>query len=278
MSHGVASPPFLRRLRDLEGYSIGATDGDVGSVEDVYFDDESWTVRYFVVDTGRWLPGRKVLISPASAREVDGAGRRLESSLTRQQVRDSPSIDTAKPVSRQQETLIAEHYRYPFYWMGPYRWGPVLYPGLGTPAGQAPALDRTAEEMLARERKTADAHLHSARTVRGYRLEATDGSLGEVEDFLADEQSWAIRYLVVDPRRWWPGPHVLVSTDWIDDVRWDDEQVAVNVTREAVRQAPAYDPAGPLPREYELRLHGYHRRPGYWDRPPEAWRRGPWPR
>jgi hypothetical protein len=265
----IASAPFLRRVREFNGYRIGAADGDVGQVEDVYFDDAGWTIRYFVVDTGAWLAGRRVLISPASLRGVDAEARRLESALTQRQVRDAPSIDTAKPVSRQDETRTAEHYDYPFYWTGPYRWGPWLYPGL---AGRS--LDRTDEEMLARAREQADPHLHSAAAVRGYGLEATDGALGEVEDFLADEQCYAIRYLVVDPRRWWPGPHVIVSTEWIEDVRWEDSRVVVNVTREAVRRAPPYDASGALPREYEARLHSHHGRPGYWERGPEAWRLG----
>jgi len=272
MTDETASAPLLRRVCELFGYRIGATDGEVGNVHDVYFDDQSWTVRYFVVQTGTWLSGRKVLISPASLRRVDAGSRRLESGLTRQQVQNSPSIDTERPVSRQQEILAAEYYGYPHYWTGPYRWGPWLYPGMGLPPGAVPVHDRTGEEMLARERANLDTHLRSARVVRGYGLEATDGTLGEVEDFLADERCWAIRYLEVDPRRWWPGPHVVISTEWIEDVSWNDSRVSVNVTREAVRRAPTFDASGPVPRDLERRLHEHHGRAGYWERPDEAWR------
>jgi hypothetical protein len=277
MTDRTASAPILRRVRELQGYTIGATDGDVGSIEDVYFDDQSWTIRYFVVDTGAWLPGRKVLISPLSLRGVDTVGVRLESSLSRQQVKESPSVDTAMPVSRQHEIAAAQYYGSPFYWTGPYRWGPWPYPGgdpvTGTPYPDPVYPDPVAQEITARQADSADSHLRSANAVRGYGIEATDGSLGHVVDFLADEQSWAIRYVVVDPQSWWPGPHVILSTDWIEDVSWNDSKVIVNVSRDTVRNAPPYDPTGPLPREYEARLHGHYRRPEYWNRPPEEWRR-----
>ena len=55
---------MLRKMKDLKGFSIGARDGDIGEANDFIFDDKNWTVRYLVADTNRWLPGRKVLISP----------------------------------------------------------------------------------------------------------------------------------------------------------------------------------------------------------------------
>jgi hypothetical protein len=125
--------------------------------------------------------------------------------------------------------------------------------------------------MAARERENTDPNLRSANAVRGYGIEARDGSLGHIEDFLADQQSWTIRDVIVDPRSWWPEPHVLLSTEWTTGIRWNDSMVAVNVSREAVRNAPPYDASGPLSREYEARLHGHYGRPGYWDRPLESW-------
>ncbi|HXH81354.1 MAG TPA: PRC-barrel domain-containing protein [Candidatus Tectomicrobia bacterium] len=271
---------MLRRVDDLRTYSVGAVDADIGSIEDVYFDDQSWTVRYFVVDTGRWLPGRKVLISPHSVRGLDPAGLRVVTDLTVQKVKDSPSIDTARPVSRQYEQEYSTYYGYPHYWLGPHRWGAAVYPGavLGGPAYPPTTPDDyppATEEMIARERESADPHLRSAAAVSGYGIRATDGELGHVQDFLADEQSWAIRYLIVDPRRWWPGPHVVVATDWVTRVDWHDRVVEVDVTRDEVRNAPPYDPTGALDRSFETRLYGHYARPGYWAREPEAWRRWP---
>jgi hypothetical protein len=267
---------MLRRFTALRDFTIGAADGDIGAVDDIYFDDLSWTVRYLVVDTGTWLASRKVLLFPASVEAFDGPGARVRTGLTRRQVQDSPSIDTRKPVSRQHETALLTHYGYAPYWTGPYRWGPYAYPyplvGAGglPPTPDAPR-NRVAEELAARERESRDEHLRSARAVTGYGIRASDGDLGHVEDFLVDEQDWAIRYLIVDPKSWWPGPHVLVGIDWVRGVSWDDQVVEVDVSREAVRNAPPYDATGGFGREQETRLYAHHGRPGYWDRRPEAW-------
>jgi hypothetical protein len=189
-------------------------------------------------------------------------------------VEGSPSIDTQRPVSRQQETDLLAHYGHAPYWAGPYRWGAygVPYPVAGMiPPVAAPAPSRTAEEMAARERASRDEHLRSARAVSGYGIRATDGELGHVEDYLIDEQDWAIRYLIVDPRSWWPGPHVLAGIDWIRGVSWNDKVVEVDVTRDAVRNAPPYEAAESFRRDDEARLYAHHGRPGYWSRAPELW-------
>jgi hypothetical protein len=266
---------MLRPFSRLRGATIQAADGDIGSIEDVYLDDLSWTVRYLVVDTGTWLPGRKVLLSPASLRGFAADGTSVRTELIRDQVKNSPTIDTARPVSRQHETTLLSYYGYEPYWTGPYRWGAygVPYGGALAPEPPAPHQSRVAEELAARERESADEHLHSAREVAGYGIRATDGELGHVEDFLIDEAAWAIRYLVVDPKSWWPGPHVLVGVDWIRDVNWADQVVEVDVSRQAVRDAPRYE-AGSFGREHETRLCAHHGRPGYWDRRPEDWTRG----
>src|SRR6266508_5022629 len=98
---------------ELKGVTIQATDGDIGSVQDLYFDDHSWTVRYLVVDTGTWLPGRQVLISPFAFRAISGASR-LQTTLTKDQIENSPSIDTDRPVNRQREIEDSRYYGYPY--------------------------------------------------------------------------------------------------------------------------------------------------------------------
>ncbi|MGH7390616.1 MAG: PRC-barrel domain-containing protein [Candidatus Rokuibacteriota bacterium] len=272
----------LIRVHDLQNCAIGASDGDIGRVDDVYFDDHSWTVRYFVVDTGTWLPGRKVLVSPAAIQAIDEPGQRLVTGLTRRQIEASPPIDTDKPVSRQYETQYHGHYGYPPYWAGPYRWGMLPYPGAVPLAGTypPPAGGRhsraVVEEIAARERESADPYLRSARAVSGYAIQATDGALGHVEDYLVDGREWAIRYLIVDPRSWWPGAHVLVSPDWVTTVDWNESKVHVDASKEAVRSAPPYRPdLAAVDRAYEARLYAHYRRPGYWDRRPEDWTRRP---
>jgi sporulation protein YlmC with PRC-barrel domain len=247
---------MARTVSDLKGLTIAATDGDIGSVQDLYFDDISWTVRYLVVDTGGWLPGRQVLISPMATTGA-GAHDRIPVRLTRAQVEQSPSVESDEPVNRQYELRYSRYYGYPDYWAGPYRWGATPYADEVIPTPP----DLTVESVPP---ESGDPHLRSARDVIGYYLEATDGDLGHVDDFTVDDREWAIRYMVVDTRNWWPGKKVLVSPEWIREVSWPDSRVYVDLSREGIKSAPEFDPARPLEREYEGRLYDHHRRRRYW--------------
>lgn len=275
---GPAGEPILRRVRDLQHFAIGAADGDIGRVDDLYFEDTSWTVRYVVVDASGWLVGRQVLIPPRAIEKVDPLGQRLVTNLTKQQVQDSPGLETARPVSRQYEIALYDYYGYPYYWAGPYRWGLAAYPYAAphAPVAAPPGgVGATADERAARRLQSNDPGLRSARDVSGHGIQATDGELGHVEDYLVDDEAWVIRYLIVDPRNWWPGAHVLVATDWITAVHWNDSTVEVNVTKDAVRNAPQYDPTSGIGRSYETLYHRHYDRPGYWERHPESWRMRP---
>jgi hypothetical protein len=158
--------PMLRPFDELRRYTIGAVDGEIGEVTDAYFDDASWTLRHLVVDTGSWLPGRRVLLSPHAVSAIDAAGQRIVTNLTKQQVRDAPGVDTARPVSRQHETALSAYYGHPPYWAGPYRWGVAPYPYATLSPPPRPA------EMAARadEERRDDPHLRSVREVLGYGL------------------------------------------------------------------------------------------------------------
>ncbi len=252
---------MLRSMSDLQGFTIGATDGDIGRVEAFYFDDTSFTVRHLVVDTGGWLPGRKVLISPMALPAIDWDGKRINAELTKSQVEQSPNIDTDQPVSRQQEINYHRYYGYPSYWEGPYLWGLGPYP-VTIPGGEATEYERRWEWGA---KEPGDPHLRSSGAVIGYHIEATDGAIGHVEDFLVEDSSWAIRYMIVDTRNWWPGKKVLVSPEWINRVSWPDSRVYVDMSKEAIKSAPEYDPNQPLARDYETRLFGHHNRRVYWD-------------
>ncbi len=253
---------MLRNVKDLKGYAIHATDGVIGHVDDVYFDDEDWAIRYLVVDTGSWLPGRQVLISPLAVGHPDWMGQQLPVSLTKAQVEGSPDIDTRKPVSRQHEVAYLDYFSYPYYWEGAGLWGMGAYPGGLTTAGMV------AEEMKARQASAThaadDCHLRSSGAVIGYHIHATDGDIGHVEDLLVDEDTWVIRYLIVDTSNWWGGHHVLIAPRWIEAVSWSDAKVSVDLTRQAVKGAPPYDAAAQLDREQEQGMYEHYGRPGYW--------------
>jgi hypothetical protein len=257
---------MLSPASGFNGLSIAAIDGDIGSIRDLYFDDTTWTIRYLVVDTGSWLPGRQVLISPLSVR-----GERLADkvpvNLTREQVKNSPPMDADKPVDRQQEEALARYYNQQYYWEGPYRWGLLAYPGM-PPVPIPSSVSPVPEEMAARDRESpkGDPYLRSARDVTGYHIAALDGDLGHVEDFLVDDRAWAIRYLVVDTRNWWPGKKVVLSPEWINTVSWPDSKVHVGLRQDEIKAAPEYDPSRAFEREYETRLFEHHGRPKYWER------------
>jgi uncharacterized protein YrrD len=241
---------MLHDVKELEGHAVGATDGEIGFVSDVYFDDLHWTIRYLVIETGGWLRGRKVLITPSAIRRVDWDDEVIAVSLTRQQVRDSPSIDTDKPVSRQHEMHFYDYYGYPYYWQGAYSWGTPLYPMFpadmaeSASADDAPRQDGAASAgapPVGGEGDTASSHLRSTNDVVGHEAMAGDGRpVGSVRTFLFDEESWAIRHLVVNTGNWLPGKHVLVSPAQIQSIGWREREVHLDVTREEVEASPPY--------------------------------------
>jgi hypothetical protein len=257
---------MLHRVKDLQGCDILATDGGIGSVETLYFDDARWTIRYLVVDTGKWLPGKLVLVSPIAIRQPNWTNRTLAVALTRDQVRNSPDIDTHKPVSRQQEVAYARYYRYPYYWSGPGLWGAWPSPALIPPHEMA-ELDRYAEAEQERAKAQGDDHLRSTKEVIGYRLHASDGELGHVDDFLIDDDTWAIRYLVIDTSNWWSGKRVLVSPEMIQEISWSGHHVSVDLTRDRVKAGPEFDAAAHVDRQWEVDYYRHYNRAPYWARP-----------
>jgi uncharacterized protein YrrD len=263
---------MLRRLKDLEDCTIGATDGDIGKVEDFYFDDHAWVVRYLVVETGSWLSSRKVLISPISVRKHDWASHTLPVAITRAQVASSPDIDTDRPVSRQHEERLLDFYGYSAYWGGYGLWGGAMIPmamhpgyvGLpGDAAQQEAAVEENVRAEQARHRDD-DPNLRSCKSVIGYHLEASDGEVGHVDGLLLDEDTWAIRYLIVNTSNWWGGHQVLIAPQWIEGVHWAERTVTVAMTRDAVKAAPPYDPSTDLDRQGEDGLYTHYGRMPYW--------------
>ena len=237
---------MICNVKDLRGYAIRATDGVLGTVDDFYFDDRDWGIRYLVVDIGRRRSGRKVLISVSAIRSPDRTTQELPISLTTTQVKHSPDIDTRRPVSRHEIEYFGP-YGYPYYWSDAGLWGMGAYPGGLTTAG------RIEEELRASRTRAArtsdDRHLRSSNAVTGYRVEATDGGIGHVEDLRVDDYTWAIRYLLVKTSNLWGGRRVLVPPQWIEDVNWSKTTVSVDLTRQAIKDIPSYDSARQLGRE-----------------------------
>jgi len=264
---------MLRTMNDLEGYAIHATDGTIGHVTDFYFDDEAWVIRYLVVDTGNWLSSRKVLISPIAIGHPNWKEKILPVSINKEQVKNSPDINTEKPVSRQHEIQHLGYYGYSYYWGGSNFWGGgafpyLMLPGYGNPVATPQAHRPEEMEAHARDeaarRKNDDLHLRSCKEVAGYHIEAEDGDIGHLQGMLVDEETWAIRYLIVNTSNWWLDHEVLIAPQWIRDVVWPEATISVNLTRQAVQDAPPYNSAEQLNREQELGIFKHYGRTGYW--------------
>jgi len=260
-------------MKDLEGYEIGALDGILGHVKDFYFDDEAWVIRYLVVETGSWLSHRRVLVSPIAINAPNWSEKIFPAAITQEQVRNSPSIDTDKPVSRQHEMGYLDYYGYPHYWAGGDFWGDgMMLLGVKSDmtSGQLPKSG--ADNLPAHvEEKAAglmhrDPHLRSGNEIASYQVLASDGDIGHIQQLLVDEKGWAIRYLVVNTGNWWLGHDVLIAPQWVTGVRWDERQVLVGLTRDAVKGSPPYLPGRQVERAEEARIYDHYDRPGYWAR------------
>lgn len=246
---------MFHRLRQFIGMRIEASDGEIGKIIDIYFDDRSWAVRYLVIETGSWFAERKVLISPISVSGIDWDNHTIAINLTRQRVEASPPIDTDKPVSRQHEADFSDYYGYPYYWFGPSLWGATANP----PGCLAP-IPPTRNRPGPFGESPLDLQLRSSVEVTGYALQATDGAIGHLEDFMLDAQTWAIRYLVVDTRHWLLGKHVVIPPQWIKNVDWALRVVNLDVSSGQVKASPEFDPSSELSRAHETNLYRHYQR------------------
>jgi hypothetical protein len=222
-----------RLVQDLQGDTIIASDGEIGSLADAYFDDEHWTLRYLVIDTGRWLPGRQVLVSPKAAAQVDDDVLRL--ALSRSQIEGAPGIDADPPVSKLMRLAHQRQYVHPY--TGPFLWG--MMPPAAPPAeGLQPQDPAEREAARQAEQRAERSHLRSGKEVAGYRIRAVDGELGHVEDFVVDDASWTITGMIVDTKNWLPGGHVVVPPSAVDGIDALQQEVSVRLRRDELKRAP----------------------------------------
>ena len=225
---------MLYKSTNLTGYRLNSLDGEIGKVKEFFFDDRYWTIRYLIADTGNWLTGRQVLISPYALGAVNQEDQNIAIQLTKTQIEDSPPLESNQPVSRQFEESHIVYYGLTAYWTG-----------FG---GQ----------------EDWDPNLLSTSAVIGHHVQASDDEIGHVEDFIIDDKTWAIRYLVINTRNWLPGKKILISPQWIERVSWTEAKVFVNLTRETIKEAPEYDDDAQITRDYELALYKHFTCTGYW--------------
>jgi uncharacterized protein YrrD len=225
---------MLQNIKELYGNKLAALDGDIGHVKDFYFDDKTWAVRYLVADTGSWLRGRLVLLSPHAFGRFDQAGKILLVNLSRKQIENSPSIESHKPVSRQYEEEYYRYYGWPGYWQGGGVWGMGSFP-----VSAPPPTPKNRRHHGHNQRD--DIHLRSTTAVTGYHIQATDGAIGSVSGVMVDDKSWTIGELVVETGHWFSGKEILISPRKIKRISYEESKVFVNLTKAEIQQAAEND-------------------------------------
>lgn len=250
-----------RNSKSLLGFSIGASDGEIGKVKDFYFDDISWTIRYLVVETGTWLAGRKVLISTQAIRGADWKNETFPINLTMEQVKNSPDIDTTKPVSRRHELQLNQYYPWTGYWdVG------LWSGGMGTSGMMMPYAEpfedaiKKANAAASGDELEYDPHLRSIDNVIGYQIHHADDNIGKVDDFIIDDENWELSFMIADTGNWLPGKKVLLSPRWIQDMDWETEVVHVQNTAEQIKHSPVYEQDTKVDEEYETLLNTHYNR------------------
>lgn len=267
----ATKPATLHRADDLSDYTLRGIDENIGTIKGFYFDENHWTIRYIVANTGNWLTGRQVLISPYSLGAVNNEEEFIAVNLSQKQMEDSPTFETGQLVSQQFENEYNTYYGLPTYWNGPKMWGAEpkmardtnrvqgVNVGVAIPNSTG---DTNMRHEAVQGEKMRDRQLHNTSDVNGYDIEASDGEIGDVKDFIIDDETWAIRYLIVDTGGWLPGKKVLIAPQWIERVSWEDKKVFVNLSRYAIEQSPELTEA--LTRDYEAGLYKHYNRQGYW--------------
>lgn len=333
MLNTATNPKKMHRADNLSDYELRGIGENIGKINGFYFDDKHWTIRYIVANTGNWLTGRQVLISPYSLGAVNNEEEFIAVNLTPKQIEDSPTYEIGQAVSQQFEDEYNTYYGLPTYWKGPNMWGAepnmardtnriqgvnvgaAVGPNItgdtntqrsapgeqmrdrqlsdvnsydikasdggigaatnmvrdtnriqGVNVGAAIAPNITGDTNMRREsapgEQMRDYQLHNTSDVNGYDIEASDGEIGDVKDFIIDEDTWAIRYLIVDTGGWLPGKKVLIAPQWIERVSWEESKVFVNLSRDAIEKSPEFTEE--LTRDYEAGLYKHYNRQGYW--------------
>ncbi|HTL47849.1 MAG TPA: hypothetical protein VL688_07275 [Verrucomicrobiae bacterium] len=228
-------------LKSLRHFTLRAKDGAIGSIEDYYFDDREWILRHFVIETGHWLGRKQVLLSPSVFKVPDELMARLETPLTEEEIRRSPLKGDRKPASHRQEAPLGRYIEWPFWLAGLH------------------ASDEGTHPVKGRKTSEADPHLCSYEEVRGYPIEALNGKMGHVDDFLVGTKTWSIRYLIVDVWTWSAAKKVLLDPRWITGIGSAESRLYVSINKEDVWDCPGYDPKKALEENIEEALH-YSRR------------------
>jgi hypothetical protein len=277
---------MLQPLSELQSYTAHARDGDIGRVQDFWFDDHKWTVRYIQVDTK--LATRKrlfgtrprnvsrpldhsgnrqpVSLSPISIREIRSDRKWLFVDHSQKQILNSPRLDLLQGVSRQDEATLNKHFNLPHYWAGPELWGDHSFPQQDVVVDPESELFKHHPEKheFSPPKKDPEPHLRSTQELKQYEAHAADGSLGRIEDYLIEEATWTIRYVLINTVDTLTVPYALISPAWINRILWKNKHLSVNADLNSLQSAPAYRPGDVLTHDFEEALFTHYGRTPYW--------------
>lgn len=240
-------------FKAIKGSSLSSLDGELGSVRDLLFEDAGWKIQYLIVDLGDWLPGRKILLPPTAVGNPDSKSGTLPVALTREQIRNSPDLDTDKPFSQRMQEELFAYYGWPG--MPTYHYSPV--------GAYAPPHVTEATEPAPSEESSEGPQLRSCREITGYAIVTLDGEAGNVEDLIVDtDDAWKISLVAVDTGNWHLGRKIMLPPGSVSEVRWSDKSLSVDLTRDQVQGSPEYHPQTPVDIEFEKRVLDYYGRRG----------------
>lgn len=244
-----------RTIKELSGFIISAKDGTKGTVKDFLFDEESWTIRYMVADLGKFLPGRKVLIPRVFLNKTDWKTGEFSVELTKKQIEECPALDEHMPVSREYETMLHDHYGINYYW-------PLAYTApVGNLAVDSPPVPREQEPREVIKEEDTNSKLRSFKEVKGYQLECSDKKKGNLKNFIVDDESWQIVYMIVDIGHWYTrSKKVMLAVNWASKINYAQRVISIDLESSELENAPEFDPGEPVNVEYEKNLYDYYGR------------------
>lgn len=218
-----------------------ATDGEIGEVKEFYFDDETWAVRYLIIETGNWLSNKKVLIAPHALQAPDWTNKNFPINLTKEQIKNSPDVDTDQPVSLRQEIEIYRHYAWERYGGSGFYEG-----GSASVMNPRPVIDEEIiiENNAADSHADYDPHLRSTEQVSGYHIHATDGDIGHLKDFIIESETWKITDLVIDTHNWIGGHKVLVPVRHVQEIQWETFKIIIDISKKYLKDCQVFNEPG----------------------------------